>query len=645
MNRDQAATVCERIILALVLLLLGFLPLAFGGRSQLPTGAGLDALFLDPFVAAQWLAAIMLLVWLARIWVERKVRLLWPPVTWMVLLFAAYAIGRYATAEIEYVARLELLRVLVYAAIFLVVVNNLHRQETVQLIALFVVSLAVLLSFYAMVQFFTDTNKVWHLTKPYQHRGSGTYISPNHLGGFLELALPVALSLTVLGRYKALPRIFLGYAAVVILGGIAVTFSRGAWISTAGSLVFFMVVLLFHKGYRLISLGMLTLLAAAGIFLLPASDAIKLRLEQMRMQQRNLSEDTRFALWQSGYQMWRENAWWGVGPAHFDHRFRGYRPESVQQRPDRAHNDYLNTLVDWGAVGAGLVALAWAFLVYGVMKTWRVVRKVPKDIGGSSQSTKAAFVVGASAGLVAILLHSFVDFNMHVPANAVLVVIWFALISSHIRFATDNYWFTAGIFRRAMISALLAAGIAWLGWQSVRRSRELHWLASGLRAQELTDVRLQSLKMAHAAEPMNGTTCRLIGETLRTRSAMGTDDYKALAEEAMQWFAKAEARNPYDSNSLLWHGWCLDWLGRCQESWPYFSKAELVNPNSYFTVAQVGLHFVQCGNYAAARPWFERSLRLEKTGNNIAEQYLHICNDRLLTEAARQTSTPGAANR
>ena len=59
------------------------------------------------------------------------------------------------------------------------------------------------------------------------------------------------------------------------------------------------------------------------------------------------------------------------------------------------------------------------------------------------------------------------------------------------------------------------------------------------------------------------------------------------------------------------YGWCLDWLGRFDKSAPYFQRADELDPNNYFMAAHIGLHYVQSGNFAAARPWFERSLRLE----------------------------------
>ena len=60
-------------------------------------------------------------------------------------------------------------------------------------------------------------------------------------------------------------------------------------------------------------------------------------------------------MWSAAVQMWRDHFWWGVGPAHYDYRFREYRPETMQSRPGRAHNDYLNLLADWGTVGGVIV--------------------------------------------------------------------------------------------------------------------------------------------------------------------------------------------------------------------------------------------------------------------------------------------------
>ena len=131
MNRETLDQWCERGILALVLAILVFSPLAFGAAR------------LQEFLVAQALTAMVLLLWLVRMWLNPRPKFLWPPICWIVVAFTGYAIGRYFTSDVEYVARQELLRILVYASLFLAILNNLHRQESTQIIAFTLVFLAM----------------------------------------------------------------------------------------------------------------------------------------------------------------------------------------------------------------------------------------------------------------------------------------------------------------------------------------------------------------------------------------------------------------------------------------------------------------------------------------------------------------------
>src|SRR6266511_3202248 len=102
-SRDWSSDVCssdlERGVLGLVLAILIFSPLATGAvRPQ-------------DFLVVQWLTLFTLVIWGLRFCVNPKHRLLWPPVCWPVLLFMCYAVARYLTADLEYVARQETIKV------------------------------------------------------------------------------------------------------------------------------------------------------------------------------------------------------------------------------------------------------------------------------------------------------------------------------------------------------------------------------------------------------------------------------------------------------------------------------------------------------------------------------------------------------
>src|ERR1041384_1650286 len=299
-NRELGDRWCERGILALVLAILVLGPLALGGVRALE------------FSIIQCLAVGAALLWGARLWINPRPQLLWPPSCWAVLAFTLYALGRYWTADIEYVARHEWLRILVYAFLFFVIINNLHRQETTQILSFTLIFLGMGLAFYGLYQFLTGSDRVWHFISPYKHRASATYICPNHLGGFLEMLLPLGLAYAVLGRVKALTRVFLGYAALVIIAGIAVTISRGSWISAGLALLVFFVVLMFQRTYRVPSLILLVALIAAGMVLLPKSEFFPLRYKQLVSEQGKLDDDMRFALWRPAWHMWRDHPWFGV---------------------------------------------------------------------------------------------------------------------------------------------------------------------------------------------------------------------------------------------------------------------------------------------------------------------------------------------
>ena len=174
--------------------------------------------------------------------------------------------------------------------------------------------------------------------------------------------------------------------------------------------------------------------------------------------------------------MWQDHFWWGVGPAHYDYRFREYRPEHVQADPDRAHNDYLNLLADWGAAGGTIVLAGMVAFGAGLRKTWKYVRPPENDFG-RGMSNRFAFFLGASAGLLALAVHSVVDFNLHIPANAILGVTLLALLSSNLRFATERYWLGARPPVKMLATLALAAGVAYLCRQGWRRGHEAAWLA------------------------------------------------------------------------------------------------------------------------------------------------------------------------
>lgn len=558
----------------------------------------------------------------------------------------AYAVARYLTADIEFVARQESIKVLIYGFLFLAVLHNLHRLETIQFLGLTLVFLAAGIAMYGIIQYLTSSDRVWHFVRPviYHKRGSGTFINPNHFAGYLEMLLPLALTYTLSGRFNYVMKILLGYASLVIFGGIVVSVSRGAWIATGITLVVLFGWLLKTHGYRVQAVTVLLVLSVIATgFVLRAELSPNRRDSLASLMD---TENLRFRLWQPAIALWKENPWWGAGPAHFDYRFRQYRPGgtyswSMQVRPERVHNDYLNTLVDWGLVGALLVALAWALFYWDVIRGWKYVQRAQTDLA-AKRGNKSSFVMGAALGLLAILLHSVTDFNMHMPANALLAVTLMAMVSGHFRYTTERYWHTVHVPLRLGITVLLAGGAAYLGWQSWVRSRECYWLARAEKFPENSLEQMNALTKAFGVEPKNFETAYRLGEGYRLHSWRGEENYKRLAQTAMDWFQRTIELNAFDPYSRIRYGMCLHWIGRHELAEPYFKRALELDPNGHYTVAHMGWHFVQLEQWGAAKKCFERSIQLLWNPNPVASNYLEIVNRKLAEAAA--ASPQSAAN-
>jgi O-antigen ligase len=578
-------------------------------------------------------------LWLARLWGGYKPMLLWPPVAWVVVAFVLYAVIRYFTSEIEYSARLELMRMLLYGFMLLAVISNLYDQEATEAVVYTLAAVAVLAASYAVGQFCHHSNLVWNLSAPYPGRGTGTFINPDHFAGFLELVLPLTLAFVLVGRISAIARILLTYATLTIAAGLVVTFSRGGWAAGGVGVLVLLGFLLCHRNHRLRALIVLLALGAGlGIFSkYYLSHSITF---QHRMEARDTAELTvvdaasRLQTWAGAAHMWEAHPWWGVGPGQFDYRYRQYRPEALQVRPEHAHNDYLELLDEFGLAGGLLVAVGAVVFIFGLKQSWPHVRRAESDFG-NSMSTRYAIFLGALGALAALATHSLVDFNLHVPANALVGTVILGLVASNLRHATKRYWVRARLPVQGAATVVLGAFIVYFGVQAWGRTGEM--IATD-RAEVLppySDAQVAALEKALASEPKNFLTAYNIGECYRLQSWEDGDNYAELAQKALKYYGLGARLNPYSELCPLRSGMCLDKLGRHAEAEKYYSIAETLDPNGNWVVSNIGWHYLQVGDYAAARQWFKRALNLSNGKNDMAKTSLQeICEPKLADRAS-----------
>ena len=116
----------------------------------------------------------------------------------------------------------------------------------------------------------------------------------------------------------------------------------------------------------------------------------------------------RIDFWRTAIKIFLDHPIIGVGLDAFGAAYSSYDLSSGLLRVEQAHNDYLQTLADAGIAGFACVA-AFIYLLL----------KIGIDVIRNSRSGfRKGAAIGALAGCVGILVHSFFDFPLRTPANA-----------------------------------------------------------------------------------------------------------------------------------------------------------------------------------------------------------------------------------
>ena len=218
-------------------------------------------------------------------------------------------------------------------------------------------------------------------------RAFGTFGQPNPFGGFMGIALPLALMCAAVQSYQIVQDLLAGHrvaparsfvlAAIVSATGIIgaalfASWSRGAWLGFAVSL-FVILVALPRRPLKGISLA----LALAALFaalwsagLLPRSVVSRITtaatdlfsyndVRGANFTPANFAVIERLAHWQAAIGMAQDHPLFGVGLGNYAIRYADYHLINWEAPLGHAHNQYLNFLAETGVVGLAAYLAFW----------------------------------------------------------------------------------------------------------------------------------------------------------------------------------------------------------------------------------------------------------------------------------------------
>jgi len=347
----------------------------------------------------------------------------------------------------------SLLGVIVYGAVVWVIYSYRPADKPklvfVTRLILAAIITGFVISLLGIIQKYSGEDKIFGIFTSPAGNFFGTYINRNHFAGYIELVIPLSLGVLIFlsrsrtsSRSRSLrariiesdPRwlLFLFISLIMITAHIS-TLSRGGTLAFLGSMIYF---IFFIRKLKLTSGKTLLRLIAVVLILLIISiyyfgyQPIIQRFEMFYSRGRVI-------IWRDTWNLFRSHPLLGTGLGTFRDVFQSLRGEyrTYHRRhpifynvfPFHAENDYLQLMAEmgvWGIISFLLLAVGY----FRIIMTWQPRRRMNRPSfrlaeKNGFQIGQRAVVLGTTTGLVAFLFHGLVDFNFHIPANALLFFI------------------------------------------------------------------------------------------------------------------------------------------------------------------------------------------------------------------------------
>lgn len=357
--------------------------------------------------------------------------------TWLSILSVlggGYFLWRAGSAGPIGLALPDMVLVLVLLAVYQAIALSGMGLKKIFIVALAILCLANV--GVAIAQKFSETSfSVWQGKEEMGSMVTGFFGHYNGMASFMNGAVFFFLSLAVLGR-SPYTKIACGILVAGILAALLASGSRGGWVSfVAGGVVWLAAINLWlkQKESKWVGVSLLAsfVLAVGGIL---SSVWVVQNLSEKRVKQDSelanqkevfVDDGGRLDFQQMAIDVFQDKPILGHGPRAFSYTsLQKWDPSELSlynRPPEWVHNEYLQALVDYGAVG--LVIILVILILHGISGCYSVLIE-------RNQELDNILKIGALGGLAAILCQCFFSFLLHFPSCAVLVALQLGILAS-----------------------------------------------------------------------------------------------------------------------------------------------------------------------------------------------------------------------
>jgi O-antigen ligase len=363
-------------------------------------------------------AALLFILWVIHFYRSSGSAIQWSLLNWPLLGFAAVGALQivFRGTAYAYLTRLELLRLAAYFFVFFLLAQVFRTRKDFTTLAWFIVLLAFAVSLFGIVQYFTSAETIyWNPRFRIPTNPFGPYPNRNDFAGFVELTLPTGLGLMMFrGVSKELFPI-MTILTVVPISAIVLTGSRGGIVTLVCGLGTLALL-----GWKSRAIEWKSWHMVAAIFVALAAVTLvawlgygKARERFSHLNANDISVARRMSMARGAWHIFLDHPLKGCGLGTIASVYPRYETIYDGRIVNHVHDDYLEALAETGILGG----------VWGLIFLWLLFREARKNFQAEQSRLSRAVHAGGIAAVTGILVHSFVEFNLHIPANALLFVL------------------------------------------------------------------------------------------------------------------------------------------------------------------------------------------------------------------------------
>ncbi len=346
--------------------------------------------------------------------------------------------ARHTLSVAPYQTVSHLLLLVTFLTAFYLVLLVCKDREAKKRLVYSLVALGAFEAFYGLVQYLTGWQQIFtYVKKYYLEEATGTYINRNHFAGLLEMTLPFTVALALrqartlrravrgeaplraaLSASELLPLLFWLFVAATIFTALIFSRSRMGLISALFSTIAVLAFVRTSSFSPRTRAGVATLffLGVIGLVVWIGSDPVITRLETLG-QEYSRTGQNRISIWRDTLKLVRQHPLFGTGLGTFSVAYPSVQTSFLNLIVDHAHCDYLEVVSELGLPGG--------ILVFGSI-LW-VLAQTIRHYGEAVDRFDTAASLGCIGSIAAMLAHGLADFNLYIPANALVFTVILAL--------------------------------------------------------------------------------------------------------------------------------------------------------------------------------------------------------------------------